>query len=331
MTFRAHFYLLMIGTFSLFGAICTQTIDYSIEQSVKLNLPKIPKKIYFHDQTPIGFQNPQIYAQIIQRWQEKLTLGATKLFNQLQKEINLSPAEIYAHTTNEQVLSRYHILKKSEIILPNPDAIITQDEMDPEILAFLQSIFFKYTDKRNVTFFLTDQISSLTATYGSDAKGHFVFCHSYMYKKKHIQQYYNSLQNQHGYYYIEACDNGDIRWIEIPTMLQIGLIEAASHIQHQKNLVGFILSNYSFQGKRASEESISLYVKLETFHCLLEAVFQARNPLEVAVFLTKMTHKSPDYKTLWRAIVKDIAKCYDAPSLETTKQFARKMKETATE
>lgn len=331
MTFRAHCYLLTLSFFAILNEAHTHDIDNSMQQTMEFNLPKIPKQFHFHDHTKIGFQNPQIYAQTIQRWQEKLTLGATKLFDQLQQEINLSPAEIYQYTKNEQILNRYHILKKSEIILPSTDTIIAQEDMDPEILNYLQSMFFKYTNKRNVTFYLTDQISSLTATYGSDAKGHYVFCHSYMYDKKHIQQYYDSLQNQHGYYYIEACEHNDIRWIEIPIMLQIGLIEAASHIQHQKNLIGFILSNYSFQGKRASQESINRYVKLETFHCLLEAVFQSRNPLEVAIFLMKMTHKSPDYKALWKAIVKDIAQCYDVSSLTFTKQFSKKMRQTASQ
>jgi len=331
MTFRACSYWLMICIFSLLSNSRFITTHYSATQHARLHLPKTPKTFYFHDHTIIDFQSEQAYDNVIKKWQGKLTAASLKLFNQLETELDLSPSEIYEYTTNQQVLSRYHILNKSEIALPNSDGIITEDNMDPEILCFLQSIFFKYTNKRNVTFFLIDQLPSLTATYGSDVHGHFVFCHSYMYNKQHIQQYYESLQNQSGYYYIESCDQNNMRWIEIPTMLQIGLIEAASHAQHQKNLIGFILRNYAFQGKRASEESINLYLKLETFHCLLEAVFQSRNPLEVAVFLMKANHKSPDYKILWRGIVKDIAKSYDASSLETTKLFAKKMKQAATQ
>lgn len=325
-------YSSLLTPFFLLSYILTtplSALTFSPEQHVHLHLPKIPKHFYFYDLSEIKFKTNDAYQKVIQRWQKKLVEGSKKLFNQLSQELELTPEEIYSYTTNQQIIGRYHILKRSELILPNPDAIIAQEDMDPEILLFLQCMFFKYTSKRNVKFFLTDQISTLTATYGSDQNEHFVFCHSFMYNKEHIQQYYESLQNQHGYYYFEPCNNNEHRWIEIPSLLQIGLIEAASHVQHQTNLLGFILMNYSFEGRKASSSSVELYLKLETFQTLLEAILQSRHPLEVATFLLKMNHKSAEYYKLWRAVVRDIAQAYDEPSLQKVTKFANAMKNAA--
>lgn len=317
-------FLLTIGLCSL-GAHA----DFSPEMLVRLHLPKIPKTFYFYDLSKVGFTSKYAYQQLIQKWQEKLNHASIRLFSQLYQELELTPEEIYSYMTNQQIIGRYHILKKAELILPNHDDIISEEDMDPEILLYLKSIFFKYTRKRNVKFFLTDQISSLTATYGSDDTEHFVFCHSCMYNKEHVAQYYESLQNQHGYFYIEPCSNNDTRWIEIPSLLQIGIIEAASHVEHQTNLFGFILANYSFEGRKASKESIELCLRIQEFHTLLEATFQSRHPLEVAVFLMKMNHKSFKNTKLWREIVKDIATTYDESSRQKVKVFSQAMKKAA--
>jgi len=175
---------------------------------------------------------------------------------------------------------------------------------------------------------LTDQISTPTATYGSDDSEHFVFCHPFLYNKEHIQQYYDSLQNQQGYYYTELCANGEIRWIEIPSLLQFSLIESASRVEHQTNFLGFILTNYSFEGRKASKESIELYIKLQDFQAQLEATLQSRHPLEVAIFHMKMNHKSAFNDKLWREIVRTIAQAYDESSLQKIQKFTNAMKKT---
>lgn len=325
MTLRSHSFLLMVSFF-ITNHFAIHTIDTTVAEYAQLHLPKIPKQFYFHDHTAIHLSTPTTYQETMQKWQNKLAVGAINIFDQIEQEINISFSELQEYTHDEQILQRYHFMKKAELILPNPESIISQDEMDPEILQFLQSIFFKYTNKRNVTFFLTDQLSSLTATYGSDIHGHYVFCHSYIYTKEHIQQYYQTLQNKRGYYYIETYNDTDIRWIEIPSLLQSGLIEAASNVQHQKNLLSFILSNYSFQGKRISKQCMQRYMKLETFHSLLEVVFQAKNPLEVVIFLMKTNEESSQYFAMWHIITQDIAKCYHKKSLHKFKDFSQQIK-----
>lgn len=328
MTPRVHFYLLTIFVCASLNYMSSQPAYDLVQQAAQLHLPKIPTHFHFYDKTTINFHNPQIYPQTIQRWQEKLRLGTTKLFNQLQQEINLSPAEIYEHTTNPQIIDHYHTTNANRYLKPN---VIDQEHMDPEILFFLQTVLFQYTDKRNITFYLTDDISCITATYGSDAQGYHVLCDASVYNKKHIHDYYATLQSSNGFYYVAQCGDNDTKWIETSTLLKIGLIDATSRIQHQTGLIRFVLTDYKFNGKSASNESIKLYAKLESFRCLLEAVFQSYNPLETAVFLSKMQHDTPADKTLWKSIVKDIAQCYDANSLKTIKEFAQAIKQAATQ
>lgn len=295
----------------------------------RLYLPRIPK-LCFQDQTPIHIKSPDAYTNVIRKWQEKLNAGAMKLFAAIESETGLNADELFALAHEDDVLRHYCACKKAEMDHLDTDALITQDRIEPEVLAFLQKNFSKYSNTKNITFYITDRINTLTAVHGCDAYGYHVFCHSYFFHKRYIHQYYRALMTKQSTYYIEKCSNGtDLRWISIPDFLQIGLIEVSAYIQNQKNLIGFILSNYSFNStQNVSKQTLDLHLKLETFHSLLSAVFQSRNPLEQAVFLMKNNHKNPEEKLLWKAIVKDIASTYSSSSLKKMKAFAAEVRKS---
>lgn len=320
---RAHYWF--------YVTICMATSilrpAFSPEQMVQLNLPKIPRKFYFYDLTKIHIMPRDGYHKLIDVWQERLNKASRQLFDQLSKELGLTPQAIYDHASNKHIVGRYHILKKSEFMTPIANCIVHEKDIDPEILLFLQSIVQKYTTKRDIHFCLTDKIPGITTTYGSDLEGYWIFCNASVYTKEHIAQYYESLQDQHGYFYVEQLDSGEMRWIEISSLLQIGLIEAASRVQHQTSLLGFILNNFSFKGRKASKQSVELYGRIQEIHTLLEATLQSHNPLEVAVFLMRMESNEPKDRKIWRKIVTDIAQIYDPTSIQKAKLFARAMKD----
>ncbi|MBP9765307.1 hypothetical protein KBD08_03145 [Candidatus Babeliales bacterium] len=281
----------------------------------QLNLLKIPSHFSFYDTSKITFKNKDAYQNVINTWQHKIQTGFNTFFDTLFDELQLTPENLQDLAHNEDILHRYHLLKGSEFLLPSAEILIRQDEMDPDILFFLQNMLFKYTHKRNVTFYITNQIKTLTATYGSDRYGHHVFCHSYLYSKQSIMQYHHAIRNKHNFFYLEKTTRG-LRYIENPSLLQAGLIEAASSIEHQTNLFSFILCNYSFRLGKISESSITMFNILQEFITLIEAIFQSKNPLEVAQFLSMMNHNTEKEQRLWNNLVKDIAQSYDAASLQ---------------
>jgi len=313
-----------------YSLLLLNTLQFSViipnnnsSQNDLINLPKIPHDFYFYDLTKITFKK-NAYQDVINKWQSIISLGYKKLFDQLYKEVGLTPEIFFQYLSNPRINSEYHLLKHANIVLQSfyEYQYIHEEEMDPEVLHFIRSTIFKYTSKRNVKIILTNQFSTLTATYGSDKYEYYVFCNSSLYTKNNIDKYYDSLQSSRSEYCITS-NNNNIRFIEYSALLQLGLIESAAYIENQSDLKFFLLNNYTFQDKKVSKSSIDLYFNILEAQTLISAILQSKNPLEVSVFLMKLK----EYNKLWLHLVKDIAKAYSELSLKKYKQIAREMKQ----
>lgn len=299
----------------------------SIEsQHFQLKLQKLPLfKLY--DDSPIVFKSRNAYQEVINRWQKKLNKGAEKLFNQLYLELNITPEQIYEQFDNQKLIDNYHRLTEAEIACQSSKQFISEEDADPEVISFIRNVLQRYCTKENITIILTDAISCMTTTYGSDLQQHYLFCHMHMYTAENIKKYYNSINGGPKVFCVEQLKNNSVRWIDLSNILMLGLIEASSSIEHQTDFFTFLLQHCNCRGKQASAQTIRLSCQLHEFFVLLEAIFQSTNPLEAALFFLKSPHRSQADKKMWKILVKDIAQSYSTQSLEQFKLYAQQFKE----
>lgn len=296
-----------------------------IEQNFsQIHLIKFPTFRLYADEL-ITFKNNQAYQYVIDRWQQKITAGFEKFFAKMYQESGLTPEKFYESLSNDKMVTSYHKLKDAERESMNEAIFIEEKDADPEIINFIKSILFRYTTKRNIKIVLTDAIASATASYGSDLYGHAIFCNLHVYTKENIEKYYEALQGGYSIRY-DVFSDGTIRWMENSNFLSIRLIFIASWVQHQTDLLIFVLDR-CFQRQMISYETISLGVTLQKFSNLLSAIFQSVNPLESALFVLNSETESEKTFKLWQILVKDLAASYSTSSLAEFKKFAAKIKQ----
>ncbi len=273
----------------------------------------------------IDFKTDDAYQDVINLWQKKITLGFEKFFTVLHKESGITPEELYQQLSNEKMVLSYHKLKAAEKELFEEGLFIEEQEADPEIIAFIKMILFRHTTKRNFKIVLTDVISQATASYGSDLFGHTIFCNLHVYTKANIAKYYESLKGGYSIRY-DILSDGSVRWIEISNFLTLKLIFIASWMQHQTDLLSFLL-DHCLQKQIISHETICLGVMLQKSSNLLSAIFQSINPLESALFVFRSESESDQNVKLWKLLVRDIASSYSDKTLLKFKKIAQKIKQ----
>jgi len=221
---------------------------------------------------------------------------------------------LQAYTQNETIAKVYNSLKEKELLKLYNATL--QEDIDPEVLDFITRIVQRYCTKKNIKIMLSSNINTITATFGSDSNTHYLICHATIYSQEHIRQYYDSLASSNGAFYIEASSKNSVRSIEFSNFLLLGLIEAASHIQHQSNFFTFLVSNFKFSDLRPSESTIQSCWHITETRGIIEAVLQSKNPLESALFIGKTRKSNNKEKALWKKLVKELADCYEPESLE---------------
>ena len=298
-----------------------------IEQNFsKIHLSKFPIFRLYADES-IGFKNDVAYQNVIDTRKKKITLGFEKFFASLFKESEITPEELYEQFYDEKIVSSYHVLKDAERGSMHEAIFIEEQEADPEIIAFIKMILFRYTTKRNLKIVLTDGIAQATASYGSDLYGHTVLCNIHVYTKENIAKYYEALQGGYSIRY-DILPDRSVRWMEVSSFLTLRLIFIASWVQHQTDLFVYVLDR-CLQRQMISYETINLGVMLQKFLNILSAVFQSTNPLESALFVLKSELDSGSNKSikLWKLLVQGLAESYSDRSLLKFQNFDQKIKQ----
>lgn len=270
----------------------------------------------FHNNAPIRLR-PEAFDDLIDRWQIKLQNSWKKFYNQLEADIGMKQKDLEILLANQSLSNMYSNLKEIDWLKHNE---YKAEDANPEIVDFIKRTVQKYCTKKNIKIILSSHINTITATFGSDQTTHYLICHAKVYTPENIAYYYEYLANNNGAFYVEKMENNRYRCIELSNFLILGIIEAASHIQHQSNLLSFFVSNLKKADQRAQLSTIQLGHYIVEIRGMLEAVFQSKNPLEAALFIGKSKMKDEKERKLWKKLVQEIASCYTQESLHFFKE-----------
>lgn len=301
-----------IFSFALF-ILCIPTITDSTDTSFWL--PQNPS-LRFHNNDPIKLK-PGSYERLVNRWEKRLHKSWNNFYQNLQNDADITAEQLDTLAENETIASIYGSLKEKELL--KLDEYIDEENMDQEVLTFIKRVLQKYCSKKNIKIFLTSHINTVTITFGSDKTGHYLVCHANIYSPENVKHFYENLAINNGAFYIEPLKNGKVRFIELSNFLLAGLIEASSHIQHQSNLLTFIVSNFKFTDLKPSDLTIQSCWHITEIRGIIESILQSKNPLETALFIGKSRKRNIKEQELWKKIINEIANCYTPESLELFK------------
>lgn len=257
------------------------------------------------------------YEAFVTRWEKRLNNSWQKFYENLNSEVGLSPDQLNAYLNDETLANIYSSLKEKEL-LKMPDCL-DESNIDPDVLTFIKRVLQKHTSKKNIKIIITPHINTITATFGSDKNTHYLICHAHIYSPEHIKHFYDSLANNNGAFYIEPSSNNSVRFIELANFLLVGLIEASSHIEHQSNLLTFLISNFKFAEQRPTESTIQSCWHITEIRGIIESILQSKNPLESAIFIGKTRKRNAKEQALWKKFIKELADCYEQNSLNAFK------------
>lgn len=298
-----RFYMM---TLSLFVSFLSYTDQH------QLTLAQ-PPSLRFYDNSPI-FLKKDSFSSLISAWQTRLDNTWNRFCDQLEKEVALTPDIIEQYLQDENLIKIYSSIKEQELRHTHKTTIHEED-IHPDVLLFIKRIVQKYCSKKNIKIVLSPELSTITLTVGADKTTHYLFCNSTIYSVENVQQYYESLSQDSNPFYIDSNTNDNsVRAIEFPSFLVLGLIEAASHIEHQSNLFTFLLSNFKFPDKKISTDLITKFFKLTELRGVLSAVLQSKNPLETILFASK-ANSSKKEMIFWNKLVQEMMTCYHPVSL----------------
>ncbi|MBM17544.1 MAG: hypothetical protein CL947_00565 [Epsilonproteobacteria bacterium] len=288
------------------------------KQNQNLLLSQEPR-LRFHNNEQIILKKNS-YQELIKKWNKLFNNTWQKLRNYIEQDLQLPFEQVETLLANPNLAQLYFELKENDL-QKSQDYIISEEDIDPEVLHFIKHFIQKFTTKKNIKILLSNRLSTITATSGTDTHTHFIICNSNLYSKENIKHFYEALSENNGIFYIEPCTNKSVRFIELSNLLLVGLLEAASHIEHQSNLFTFLLTNFNFVNKKLSQKAIHLCWHFTEIRSMIEAVLQSKNPLETALFIGKIRYKSKSNKErmLWKNLVNDIASCYTKESLQRFK------------
>lgn len=286
-------------------------------------LPMQPS-LRFHNNEPIKLK-PGSYQNLINAWQHRLDNSWKNFYDNLAIQVGLGQEQIEAYVQDPSLAAIYSSLKEADLLKLHEAT--DEEHSDPEVINFIKRTICKYCTKKNIKIILSPHINTITATFGSDQTCHYVICHAGIYTAESIKHFYECMANGNGAFYIESYTPGKIRFIELSNFLTIGLIEAASHIQHQTNLHTFLISNFKFCEKRPEQSTIQQYWHITEIRGILESIFQSKNPLETALFISKTKKRTEKEQKLWKQLIQDIADCYSPESLKFVKASIQEINE----
>lgn len=299
--------------------VCTNSIFFSNE--FKLWLPQ-ESNLRFYNNEAIVLKSEQ-YKIFLEKWNNILNKFWHKVLKNIENDTSLTLQKLETYLQDETLAMLYTNAHEQKLTIEN--GYIHEEEIDPVVLNFIKRTVSKYTTK-NIKIVLSSNIPSVTATFGTDQSTHYLICNSNLYTTEIIQHYYDALANNKGAFYVDF-NKKQIRFIEYSNFLLMGIIEAASHIEHQHNLFTFLLSNFKFANKEVSSKTLHLCWQFTNMRGIIEAILQSKNPLESAYFYIKVHNQSESDKTLWQSFLKDLAQCYSASSLKTFKATVRDIKD----
>ena len=284
-------------------------------------LPQKPS-LRFHNNEPIKLKQGS-YEALVTRWQKRLTKSWDTFYTNLNNDTGITPELLDVYINDANIANIYSSAKEKEASRLQ----LNQDEanIDPIVLDYIKRIVHRYCTKKNIKIIITPHINTITATFGSDQNTHYLLCHAGIYTPEHIKHIYESLGSPNGAFYIEKSPTKSLRFIELSNFLLIGLIEAASHIQHQSNLLTFFISNISIEDIRPSDKTIQSCWHITEIRGILESILQSKNPLEAALFIGKTRNRNAKEKALWQQFIKDLADCYEPESLELFRASIREI------
>lgn len=285
-------------------------------------LPQKPT-MRFHNNEPIKLKKGS-YEALVARWEKRLNKSWQRFYENLNSEVGLSPEQLEAYVNDETLANIYSSLKEKEL-LKIPECL-DESSIDPDVLTFIKRVLQKHCTKKNIKIIITPHINTITATFGSDKSTHYLICHANIYSPEHIKHFYDSLASNNGAFYIEPSNNNSVRFIELANFLLVGLIEAASHIEHQSNLLTFLISNFKFSEQRPTESTIQSCWHITEIRGIIESILQSKNPLEAALFIGKTRKRNAKEQALWRKLISELADCYEQESLDVFKASIQEIK-----
>lgn len=300
-----------------------------IHDFAKLHLKNIPSSFHFQTRSysmPITFSSDTAYANVINKWQNKLNQGYEKLFKALFDDLGLQPQQVAALVNDPSIIQQHYLYDESSILVNMMDGWLTSEHIQTDIVKFIESQLKKYVNSSNVRLLFTDSLNGLIKVYGCQKYGYTLCFNLSLYNNKYIKEYYSSMRKQPSSYHVKYVGDG-LGIVSNALLVQSGLIQASGCMSNNVQHLEYVLFNYQVNEQMISSQTLTLLAKLKYFQLLLESIFQVYNPLELAIFYMKSDWFDQETKGLWQVLIKDLLAVYDQKTLQKYFAFVRSIED----
>lgn len=265
---------------------------------------------------PIKQKEENLFAELVDKWNLILDTLWTKLDNKIKEEIDASTDHIDYYLDDQRFVDSYLNMYQKAY----PGLIYNEQDQDIDdiVLNFIHTKLYYLKLAKPVQFYMKDNISLLTTSFGTDKTGHNLIFNKKIYTPEQILSVYNSEIDKTTKYHIEPHTNlHKSRMIEFSNLLHLGLTQAISSVIHQSDFFAKILTAFNYNKKNLSKETQSYGADYVFFQSYLEACLQSKNPLEAALFIEpNVSDFNQNLVLLWREFIEDIKNCYEEDDLE---------------
>lgn len=157
-----------------------------------------------------------------------------------------------------------------------------------------------------------NNITVVTSTWGNDLQGFYFLYNNAVYNRATIENIYELASNQANSYHItDYTDDEQSQVIDCYNLYQCGIAQAFSSIVHQSDFLTHLVRILRYNNKILSYDT-QLYISdFLVFLSFLESSLQAKNPLEVALFLQPQSRQFHiDFIVAFEQFIKNIQNSY---------------------
>lgn len=309
----------IILSFLLLSPCTVSTLDFHHDQLMLLSINNPSEPFWCFEGTMIRQKKDGDFQQLIEKWSDVIAQLWSEFTKQLEEEVNISLEEInnFLQSSDFQQSYNRYLQKRLE---ESSYHLSPEENIDPTVLRFIQAQaeYLGLTD--NYKTFLQNNMNLLSTSFGLDSIHHVLICNHKIYTLDNVQDFFKSIYTDHTNYFIEPAENiHKTRCIELPNLLHLGIAEAISGIIHQSHAMIYLFTNFEFNDKSISQDTIQDFFNFIQLRSFIEAVLQTKNPLEAAYFLKIQQtedQKSTKINNLWQDFIEDIQNCYDDEDLE---------------
>ncbi len=287
----------------------------------------LPQKsdLKFCNNQPLKIK-PDAFSNLIKRWEGRLLNSLKRFYKQLEDETGLTPERFKTYAQDESFYENY--LDCCYDGLEMISEYTTQEDSDPKVIAFIKRLASKYCPGKQVKIILTAELECAIHSFKSEEDNtYYLLCLDSLFSPEHVDQYYQNLLHGKCLFYVELTDDQKVRFMECSSLMENLFILAASKINHDANMYEFLTYSLPYLSFPITDKTKDLCRDIFEMRALLETVFQAKDPLEAALFFSRLQRGMLKEGLFWKRLLSELRACYEQSALNDFDELVSEFEE----